>query len=63
MTFIPRVAKMTNENAYKLGFWDAYFIGKPDTDTIHMSEEAYDLYRLGFSDGVKQYAKDHREVA
>jgi hypothetical protein len=54
---------MTNENAYKLGFWDAYFMGKPDTDTIHMSEEAYDLYRLGFSDGVKQYAKDHREVA
>jgi hypothetical protein len=54
---------MTNENAYKLGFWDCYFMGKPDTDTTFMSEEVYDYYRLGFGDGLNQYKKDHKDAA
>jgi hypothetical protein len=54
---------MTNENAYKLGFWDAYFMGSPDTCTDGWPDSAYDLYRLGYADGITQYVNDHKEAA
>jgi len=54
---------MTNEIAYKAGFYDAYFMGKPDTTFDYISAEQSFHYLQGYYSGLDQYAKDHKEAA
>lgn len=50
---------MTNEIAYKLGYWDAYFMGSTDTNIDSLTDEQFEMYRRGYYDGIDQYAKDN----
>ena len=54
---------MTNEIAYKVGFYDAYFMGKPDTTFDYIRDEQYAIYRSGYQSGLEQYKKDHKSAA
>ena len=54
---------MTNEIAYKVGFYDAYFMGKPDTTFDYVRDEQFFHYMQGYYGGLYQYAKDHKEAA
>lgn len=53
---------MTNEIAYKLGYWDAYFMGSPDTNFDYIQDAPYAMYMTGYYAGLEQYAKDHKEA-
>jgi hypothetical protein len=63
MTFSQKAATMTNEIAYKAGFYDAYFMGKPDTTFDYIRDEQFFHYMQGYYSGLEQFAKDNQEAA
>ena len=54
---------LTNEMAYKLGFYDAYFMGSPDTTQDNMNNDQHFYYTQGYYSGLEQYTKDNKEAA
>ena len=50
---------MTNEIAYKAGFYDAYFMGSPDTAQDNMTNDEHFYYMQGYYSGLDQYTKDN----
>ena len=52
---------LTNEMAYKLGYWDAYFMGKPETNLDN--DAPFTMYMTGYYAGLEQYEKDHKGAA
>ena len=63
MIYFQKVMAMTNEIAYKAGFFDAYFMGSPDTNQDNMTDTGHFYYIQGYYSGLDQYTKDHKEAA
>ena len=50
---------LTNEHCYKIGYYDAYFMGKPETDYSGMTDEQFEMYRSGYYTGLDDYANKY----
>ena len=50
---------MTNEQAYKLGYFDGYFMGQKEIKL--MGDEAF-WYDQGYADAEAEYLKSHTQL-
>lgn len=50
---------LTSEMAYKIGFWDAYFMGSVSTNQDGFSEELLAAYKAGYNKGNQDWARDN----
>ena len=49
---------ITHENAYKIGFYDAYFMGAQDTATDYWPDDVAEKYQAGHQAGENEYFKN-----
>ena len=54
---------ITNEIAYKLGWYDAYFMGAEDTVRDGWDDVLLELYAKGYQSGTDEYARLNPESA
>lgn len=54
---------ITNEIAYKLGWYDAYFMGSVDTTRDGWDGVLMELYDNGYQSGMNEYARLNPESA
>ena len=57
------MAYITNEMAYKLGAFDAYFMGSVDTNQNEWDETLLHHYNMGYASGLNDYSVANPESA